>query len=74
MADTDTEEAAGTEGRTAYRLLTEALDELAAEGALPPEAVLLTGGPLRGLGPGEAEEAERRVVEAVERGLCGTSG
>ncbi|MFE5603190.1 TetR/AcrR family transcriptional regulator [Streptomyces coelicoflavus] len=90
MADTDTEEAAGAEGRTAYRLLTETLDDLAAEGALPPEhrpdaeyfvwstvhgmAVLRTDGPLRGLGPGEAEEAERRVMDAVERGLCGTSG
>ncbi|MFD8448091.1 TetR/AcrR family transcriptional regulator [Streptomyces coelicoflavus] len=90
MADTDTEEAAGVEGRTAYRLLTEALDDLAAEGALPPErrpdaeyfvwstvhgmAVLRTDGPLRGLRPPQAEEAERRVMDAVERGLCGTSG
>ncbi|EHN73450.1 TetR/AcrR family transcriptional regulator [Streptomyces coelicoflavus] len=90
MADTDTEEAAGAEGRTAYRLLSEALDDLAASGALPPEhrpdaeyfvwstvhgmAVLLTDGPLRGLRPPEAEEAERRVMDAVERGLCGTSG
>ncbi|MEU0445083.1 TetR/AcrR family transcriptional regulator [Streptomyces tendae] len=90
MADTDTEEAAGAQGRTAYRLLTEALDDLAAAGALPPEhrpdaeyfvwstvhgmAVLLTDGPLRGLRPPQAEEAERRVTDAVERGLCGTSG
>lgn len=90
MADTDTAEASGTEGRTAYRLLTEALDDLAAESALPAEhrpdaeyfvwstvhgmAVLLTDGPLRGLRPWDAEEAERRVMDAVERGLCGTSG
>ncbi|CAM5383236.1 TetR family transcriptional regulator OS=Streptomyces tendae OX=1932 GN=GUR47_24730 PE=4 SV=1 [Streptomyces tendae] len=90
MADTDTGEAAGTGGRTAYRLLSEALDDLATTGALSPGhrpdaeyfvwstvhgmAVLLTDGPLRGLRPPEAEEAERRVMEAVERGLCGTSG
>jgi AcrR family transcriptional regulator len=86
MADTDTEEAAGTGGRTAFRLLTETLDDLAASGAIPPEhrpaaeyfvwstvhgtAVLLTDGPLRGLLPAEAEETERRVMDAVERGLC----
>ncbi|CAM5392049.1 hypothetical protein STENM327S_09511 [Streptomyces tendae] len=34
MADTDTGEAAGTGGRTAYRLLSEALDDLATTGAL----------------------------------------
>lgn len=87
LAETDAEEAAGTEGRTAYRLLSEALDDLAAVGDLPPEhrpdaeyfvwstvhgmAVLLTDGPLRGLLPSQAEEAERRVMGAVERGLCG---
>ncbi|MFA3874215.1 TetR/AcrR family transcriptional regulator [Streptomyces sp. MMCC 100] len=89
MADTDTEEAAGAEGRTAYRLLSEALDDLTAAGALPPEhrpgaeyfvwstvhgmAVLLTDGPLRGITPARAEEAERRAMDAVERGLCRTS-
>ncbi|WP_399884283.1 TetR/AcrR family transcriptional regulator [Streptomyces sp. BBFR51] len=86
MADTDTEEATGAEGRTAYRLLTEVLDDLAASGVLPCEhrpdaeyfvwstvhgmAVLLTTGPLRGLTRSQVEEAERRVMDAVERGLC----
>ncbi|MGC9499681.1 TetR/AcrR family transcriptional regulator [Streptomyces sp. WG7] len=90
MAETDTEEAAGADGRTAYRLLSEALDDLAASGDLPPEhrpdaeyfvwstvhgmAVLLIDGPLRGLLPSEAEEAERRVADAIERGLCPTRG
>ncbi|GAA3988545.1 TetR/AcrR family transcriptional regulator [Streptomyces marokkonensis] len=89
MADTDTDEATGPDGRTAYRLLSDALDDLTASGALPPEhrpyaeyfvwstihgmAVLLTDGPLRGLLPVEAEEAERRVADAIERGLCPTS-
>ncbi|MFI2508843.1 TetR-like C-terminal domain-containing protein [Streptomyces sp. NPDC018972] len=34
--DTDTEAAAGTGGRTAFRLLPDALDDLSACGVLPP--------------------------------------
>ncbi|GAA2264763.1 TetR/AcrR family transcriptional regulator [Streptomyces atrovirens] len=85
LQDTDTEAAAGTGGRTAFRLLSDALDDLSACGVLPIErrpdaeyfvwaavhgmAVLLIEGPLRGLLPGQAEEAEQRLLRAIERGL-----
>lgn len=76
---------AGTSGRTPFQLLTDALDRLVAVGALPAErrpgaeflawsavhglAMLLINGPLRALGPDQAEALIRRVVDMVEQGL-----
>ncbi|MBO8200949.1 TetR/AcrR family transcriptional regulator [Streptomyces smyrnaeus] len=85
MADTDAEAATGAGGRTAFRMLADALDELTACGAVPPErrpgseyfvwatvhgmATLLIDGPLRHMLPTQVEEAVAQVMEAVGRGL-----
>lgn len=85
MADTGGEAAAGPGGATAFELLGAALDGLVESGDLPPErrpgaeyfvwsavhglSVLLIDGPLRGLPPVEAEEAGKRLLDSIERGL-----
>lgn len=76
---------AGPGGRTPFELLSTALDELVASGALPEErrpgaefacwsavhglAMLVLEGPLRGLPPDMARAAGRRVVEMAVRGI-----
>lgn len=85
MADTGGEAAAGPGGATAFELLGAALDGLVESGDLPPErrpgaeyfvwsavhglSVLLIDGPLRGLLPVAAEEAGKRLLDSIERGL-----
>ncbi|MQY16546.1 hypothetical protein SRB5_67450 [Streptomyces sp. RB5] len=85
MDDTGNESAGGPGGLTAFQLLNSALDDLVEAGALPPErragaelfvwsavhglAVLLVDGPLRGLLPVQAEEAEQRIMDSIERGV-----
>ena len=87
---TDLEHAAtparrGPGGRTPFELLGDALDALAAAGALAPErrpnaeflawsavhglAMLLIDGPLRALDPAQAEGVGRRLLAMVEQGL-----
>lgn len=76
---------AGPSGRTPFQLLSAALDEMAAAGALPPHrragaellawsavhglATLLIDGPLRDLDPVTSAELGRRLVDMVEQGL-----
>lgn len=76
---------AGGDGRGPFDLLGAALDDLAETGVLPEDrrpgaeflawsavhgiAVLLLDGPLRGLSPAEADDAGRRVIDMIERGL-----
>lgn len=76
---------AGASGRTPFELLTDALDRLVAAGILSAErrpgaeflawsavhglATLLINGPLRALGPEQAEGLIRRIVDLVEQGL-----
>ena len=76
---------AGAGGLTPFQLLAAALDELVEAGALPHErrpgaeflawsavhglAMLLIDGPLRGLDPAQAQDAGRRLIDMVERGL-----
>ena len=78
-------EQAGASGRTPFELLTDALDRLVAAGILSAErrpgaeflawsavhglATLLINGPLRALGPEQAEGLIRRIVDLVEQGL-----
>jgi len=76
---------AGPGGRTSFQLLSAALDELVAVGALPPErrpgaefsawsavhglAMLVLEGPLRNLDRDVARAAGARLIEMVDRGL-----
>jgi len=76
---------AGPGGRTSFQLLSTALDELVAVGALPPErrpgaefsawsavhglAMLVLEGPLRDLDREVARAAGARLIEMVDRGL-----
>ncbi|CAN5511799.1 TetR/AcrR family transcriptional regulator [soil metagenome] len=76
---------AGPGGRTSFQLLSVALDELVAVGALPPErrlgaefsawsavhglAMLVLEGPLRNLDPDVARGAGARLIDMVDRGL-----
>ena len=76
---------AGPGGRTSFQLLSIALDELVAVGALPPErrpgaefsawsavhglAMLVLEGPLRNLDPELARSAGGRLIDMVDRGL-----
>jgi len=76
---------AGNSGRTPFQLLTTALDDLVAVGALPAErrpgaeflawsavhglAALLIDGPLRALDPVYVQSLIDRVVTMVEQGL-----
>jgi AcrR family transcriptional regulator len=76
---------AGEGGLTPFQLLAAALDGLVEAGVLPPErrpgaeflawsavhglAMLLIDGPLRGLDRAQAQDAERRLLDTVERGL-----
>ena len=76
---------AGEGGLTPFQLLAAALDGLVEAGVLPGErrpgaeflawsavhglAMLLIDGPLRGLDRAHAQDAERRLVDMVERGL-----
>jgi AcrR family transcriptional regulator len=76
---------AGEGGLTPFQLLAAALDGLVEAGVLPPErrpgaeflawsavhglAMLLIDGPLRGLDRTQAQDAERRLLDTVERGL-----
>lgn len=78
-------EKAGPGGRTSFELLSVALDELVAVGALPPErrpgaeisawssvhglAMLVLEGPLRNLDPELAHVAGSRLIDMVDRGL-----
>jgi AcrR family transcriptional regulator len=78
-------EKAGPGGRTSFQLLSIALDELVAVGALPPErrpgaefsawsavhglAMLVLEGPLRDLDPEVARGAGARLIDMVDRGL-----
>ncbi|MER5425509.1 TetR/AcrR family transcriptional regulator [Streptosporangium roseum] len=85
MMDTGGESASGTGGLTAFQLLGVALDDLVETGVLPPDrrpgaeyfvwsavhglAALLIDGPLRGLLPVQAHEAEQRLMDSIERGI-----
>ncbi|MDQ3966294.1 MAG: TetR/AcrR family transcriptional regulator [Actinomycetota bacterium] len=76
---------AGEGGLTPFQLLAAALDRLVEAGVLPPErrpgaeflawsavhglAMLLIDGPLRGLDRAQAQDAGRRLLDMVERGL-----
>ncbi len=76
---------AGEGGLTPFQLLAAALDGLVEAGVLPRErrpgaeflawsavhglAMLLIDGPLRGLDQAHAQDAERRPMDMVERGL-----
>ena len=76
---------AGESGLTPFQLLGAALDGLVEAGVLPRErrpdaevlawsavhglAMLLVEGPLRGLGDARAQDAWRRLLDMVERGL-----
>ncbi|MES1212794.1 MAG: TetR-like C-terminal domain-containing protein, partial [Leifsonia sp.] len=76
---------AGPGGRTSFQLLSTALDELVAVGALPPErrpgaefsawsavhglAMLVLEGPLRNLDREMARAAGTRLIDMVDRGL-----
>ena len=76
---------AGEGGLTPFQLLAAALDELVEAGVLPRErrpgaeflawsavhglAMLLIDGPLRGLDRAQAQDAGRRLIDMVERGL-----
>ncbi len=78
-------EKAGPGGRTSFQLLSMALDELVAVGALPTErrpgaefsawssvhglAMLVLEGPLRNLDPEVARAAGSRLIDMVDRGL-----
>ncbi|MEV6864324.1 TetR/AcrR family transcriptional regulator [Streptosporangium subroseum] len=85
MIDTGGESATGAGGLTAFQLLGAALEGLVETGVLPPDrrpgaeyfvwsavhglAVLLIDGPLRGLLPAQAHEAEQRLMDSIERGI-----
>ncbi|WP_326826257.1 TetR/AcrR family transcriptional regulator [Streptosporangium sp. NBC_01756] len=85
MDDTGGESATGAGGLTAFQLLGAALEDLVETGVLPSDrrpgaeyfvwsavhglAVLLIDGPLRGLLPGQAREAEQRLMDSIERGI-----
>ncbi|MCW2876185.1 MAG: TetR family transcriptional regulator [Sphaerisporangium sp.] len=58
--DDAAESATGAGGLTAFQLLGTALEDL---------AVLLIDGPLRGLLPVQALEAEQRLMDSIERGI-----
>ncbi|MCU1442737.1 MAG: TetR family transcriptional regulator [Cryobacterium sp.] len=76
---------AGAGGRTPFQLLTDAIDELAAAGGLPPKrrpgaeflawsavhglATLLIDGPLRALDSSQRSRLIQRVIDMVEQGL-----
>jgi AcrR family transcriptional regulator len=75
----------GSSGLSPFQLLSVALDDLVAAGALPPErrpnaeflawsavhglAMLAIGGPLRGLDDGQIAAIGQRLIDMVERGL-----
>jgi len=76
---------AGASGKTPFRLLSAALDDLVATGALPPErragaeflawsavhglAVLAIDGPLRSLDASLTDALTERVIDMVQHGL-----
>jgi AcrR family transcriptional regulator len=76
---------AGVAGRTPFQLVARALDELEASGFVSAErrrngeflawsavhglAMLVIDGPLRGLTPEMISDAERRLIDMVDRGL-----
>jgi len=85
LANAAVAESRGATGRTPFQLLSDAIEQMAAAGLIPPErrdgaeflawsavhglATLLIDGPLRVFGPELADNVGQRLIDLVERGL-----